>query len=327
MSDLNLNNLNPNQPYPGTGRPGSRKAAKVGAIVTAGVLVLGTVMFFLFLKEIKAGYAGVIYNTNGGIEKETLHQGWHMVAPWKKVTEYPVSTETVYLTKSQHEGSKNDDSFNVSTKEGKPVNVDVMYTYHIDINRLPDVFTKFKGAPIGTIEDGYIKSLLKATVQEITSEYGVLDVYGEKRGEITQKISDSLNAKLEKDGIALETFSFGEIRPDESSMKAIQAKVDAQQNLEKAKIELEQQKVLAEKQRVEAQGNADKARIEAEGQAKANELLRQSLTNELVQYEWVKKWDGKMPTTAVGSGTGILLNVPDAQGQGAAAPSAGDAKK
>lgn len=295
------------------------KNFNTGAMITGVVIVAIVGLFFLFTIQIKAGYAGVVYNTNGGIEETALKQGWHIIAPWKKVTEYPISTETVYLTKSGQEGSKFDESFNISTKEGKPVNVDVMYSYHIDVLRLPDVFTKFKGAPIDTIESGYLKAIIKAIIQENTSEYGVLDVYGEKRSEITQKISSALITRLEKDGIVIESFSFGEIRPDESSMKAIQTKVDAQQNLERTKVELEQQKVTAEKLRVEAQGIADKLTIEAQGQAKANELLRLSLTPEIVQLEWVKKWDGKQPTTSLGSGSGVILNVP---GGNTAAPAA-----
>lgn len=34
------------------------------------------------------------------VQEETLDQGWHVVAPWKRVTEYPVSTELAYYTLS-----------------------------------------------------------------------------------------------------------------------------------------------------------------------------------------------------------------------------------
>ncbi|MCY9737533.1 prohibitin family protein [Paenibacillus alvei] len=278
---------------------------KVGSIVAASILAVVLIGGAMGLSRIEAGYAGVVYNTNGGIEDQTLPQGWHWIWPWKKVIEYPVSTETVYLTKVDQDDSKGDQSFNVSTSEGKPVSVDIMYSYHMEPDKLPKVFTKFRGAPSSAIEAGYIKSTMKAVIQGVTSRYGVLDIYGEKRGEITEKVYTELSKRLDEVGIALETFSFGEIRPDDNSMLAIQAKVDAQQKLQQYETEKAQAQVLADKARIEAKGNADRAVIEAEGKAQANAKIKQSLTPELIQMEWIKKWDGKQPYVS-GNGSNIV---------------------
>ena len=57
----------------------------VGA-VAAGVVVAACVIGgIMSIERIPAGYVGIIYNANGGVEDETLAQGWHIVAPWKKV--------------------------------------------------------------------------------------------------------------------------------------------------------------------------------------------------------------------------------------------------
>jgi prohibitin 1 len=279
----------------------------VGGITLAVLLGGGLIGGLICSTTIDPGYAGVVYNANGGLEKNTLGQGWHMVAPWKSVTEYPVSTETVYLTKVS-EDSEKDNSFNISTKEGKPVNVDAMYSYHMEQDKLPHIFTKFRRADSDTIEAGYIKQQLKTVIQEVTSNYSVLDVYGEKRGEIQAKIQEKFAERLKPDGIIVENFSFGEIRPDAQSMAAIQAKVDAQQKLQQYETEKKQAEVLAEKARIEAQGKADAALIEAQGRAKANQALQQSITPELIEYTKAQKWDGKLPTYLGGSGT--IMSVP-----------------
>lgn len=281
---------------------------KLGGITIGVFLVLILVGGLLCSVTIDPGYAGVVYNANGGLEQDTLGQGWHIVAPWKSVTEYPISTETVYLTKESTGDSPNDDSFNVSTKEGKPVNVDAMYSYHMEQDMLPHIFTKFRRAEADTIESGYIKQQLKTVIQEVTSNYSVLDVYGERRAEIQAKIQESFEKRLKPDGIVVENFSFGEIRPDSQSMAAIQAKVDAQQKLQQYETEKKQAEVLAEKARIEAQGKADAALIEAEGKAKANQALQQSITHELIEYTKAQKWDGKLPTYQGGSGT--IMSVP-----------------
>jgi regulator of protease activity HflC (stomatin/prohibitin superfamily) len=263
----------------------------IAAIVGVLFIALGIIICSV---NIDPGHAGLVYNMNGGLEKTTLSQGWHPVAPWKSVKQYPVSTETVWLSKAGNEGSKNDDSYNTSTMEGKPVNVDAYYTYHITVEKLPDVFNKFKGADTKTIEDGYLRQQVKSISQAVTSSYSVLDLYGNKRGEIQSKIQDNLVKELEPFGIDIENFSFGEIRPDDDTMKAIQAKVDAQQKLQQMQIELDQAKITADKARTEAQGIADAAVIKATGEANANAKLQASITPELIQYQAVLHWDGQL---------------------------------
>ena len=51
----------------------------VGA-VAAGVVVAACVIGgIMSIERIPAGYVGIIYNANGGVEDETLAQGWHIV--------------------------------------------------------------------------------------------------------------------------------------------------------------------------------------------------------------------------------------------------------
>jgi len=279
----------------------------IGTGVSVVILLTG---FALCTTKINPGHAGVVYNMSGGLEEGTLTQGLKPVAPWKNVRAYPISTETVWLTKGETEGSPNDDSFNTSTMEGKPVNVDAYFTYHVDVEKLPAVFNRFKGADIKTIESGYIRQQIKTASQAVTSGYSVLDLYGNKRPEIQTKILANVTKELTPFGIIVETFSFGEIRPDADTMKAIQAKVDAQQKLQQMQTELEQSKVTAEKARVDAKGVADAAVIKAQGEAKANELLQASLTDALVRYQSVLKWNGEYPQV-VGGNQMIQLPITD----------------
>ena len=279
--------------------------------VSAVVLLAG---FGASTTKINPGHAGIVYNVSGGLEEITLSQGWHIVAPWKSIREYPISTETVWLTKGATEGSPNDDSYNTSTMEGKPVNVDAYFTYHVNVEKLPAIFNRFKGADIESIQSGYLKQQVKTASQSVTSSYSVLDLYGNKRSEIQNKIHDILIKELTPFGLEVETFSFGEIRPDADTMKAIQAKVDAQQKLQQMEIELSQSTVTANKARVDAQGIADAAVIKAKGEAEANNLLQASLTDTLVKYQSVLKWNGAYPQV-VGGNQMIQLPITDGSGK------------
>lgn len=248
----------------------------IGGATVVGLAVVGTLIYLLLcLTTIAPGYVGVVYDRSGGLEKETLPPGWHLVSPTKKVTEYPISTETVH-----YEGDK---AFSIATKDGKVVKAELMYSYHMDEKRIPDVFAKFRGRTDSEIESTYMKDRLSAMIQEITSNYGVLEVYGDKRGEINNKVFESFRKDLDAVGIEIETFNFSKIEPDAESLKAIQSLVDSQLKLEQLRIEKDQAQVTAEKQLVVANGNANAKIAEAQGEAKANAALQQSITPELLK--------------------------------------------
>ena len=51
----------------------------------------------------------------------------------------------------------------------------------------------------------------------------------------------------------------------------------------------------AKKQVAQAEGQAKCSILKAESEAKANLLLASSVTTELIQWQAVQKWDGKLP--------------------------------
>ncbi|WP_053985246.1 prohibitin family protein [Niameybacter massiliensis] len=282
------------------------KARKVGASILTLLLVCAAVATFTCLEKVPAGYAGVVYSLNGGVTGEVLGQGMHFISPFEHVAEYPVSTETMYLSKDKVEGSKGDDSFNISTKDGKPVNVDVELSYRYDQDKVDEVYTKWRGKSPTEIEDTYIRARIKSVANEVTSQYGVMDVYGEKRTELNQKVYEQLSKTLVEDGIVIETFNFTRIEPDENTLLSIQQKVDAQQKLEQQKIEAEQVKIEAEKKIVEAnaqaeaelikaKANADSQIIKAEAEKKANTLVSESLDEKVLRLKELQKWNGSLP--------------------------------
>lgn len=276
--------------------------SKIVGSIGIGFVFIGLIIFgYSCTYKVDPGYAGVIYSMDGGIETETLGQGFHVVAPWKKVIEYPVSTETVYYTKNNDDGDeKKDNSINVNTKDGKQVNVSVTYAYHMDEVQLPSVFEKFRGQKSEIIEAGYMKNEMYQAINEITSQYSLMELVGDKRPQINEAILDKFRNSLEPYGIVIETFNLSDVVPDEQTKEAIQAVVNAQNALEKAKVEKEQAEVDAEKARVAAKGKADAELIEAEGTAAANAKLQESLTPLIVEQRKLDKWDGKLPGIVAG---------------------------
>jgi regulator of protease activity HflC (stomatin/prohibitin superfamily) len=243
------------------------------------------------IKTIQPGYAGLVYNMNGGLQNTTLSQGVHFVPPTQQVTSYPISTESVYFSKSGSEGNKSDESINPITADGKTISMDVSYTYHYNLADLTKVFAKFRGQSADTISNGYIRQFMKDSINAVTSQYGLFDIYGSKQSEVASKIFVEFQKRMAPDGIAIESFSIMAVRPDADTMKGIQAKVDAQQAYETAKVKLQQAEVDAKTAVTKAQGEAD-----------ANRVLEASIDQNLINYDEIQKWDGKMPTTMAGAG-------------------------
>lgn len=260
------------------------KNKMIGAIISGGLIIGVLVGGIMSSHKIKAGYVGVVYSLNGGIKGEVLSQGLHFVNPLSSVREYSVATEQAYLSQDIKEGSKGDDSFSIPTSDGKTVNVDLEFSYHFDADKLPQTFTKFKGQDGKTIEDTFIRGKMKAWTAEVSSTFSVIDIYGEKRAELNAKVLEHTKKKFDEYGIIIDSVNFSRIGLDDATAQAIQTRINKQQELETSKLEAEKAKIDAE------------AKItQAEAQAKANQILSQSIDQSILQSKFIDKWDGKTP--------------------------------
>lgn len=298
---------------------------KIGAILLAIVLVFGLIGAVVCLEKIPAGYVGVVYNMNGGVDGEVLGQGWHMVAPTKKVTTYSIGLEQSYLTSDKKGDSPNDESFNIPTSDGKTVRVNLEFSYRFDEAKVAETFIMFKGKSGEDIKDTFIKPKVIAWTQEVSANYPVTDIFGDKRTAINAELDVYLREKFAQYGIIIDTVNFTDISVDAETAAAIQKKVTAQQELELANIEAQTAKIQAEKDRevariqaekdkevaqiraeqeiIKAEAEAEALRIAAEAEAEANRKIAASLTAELIEKLKYEAWDGKLPTVTGSGGT------------------------
>jgi len=241
---------------------------KIGAILLALVMVLGLVGAIVCLERVPAGYVGVVYNMNGGVDGEVLTQGWHLVSPTKKVTTYSIGIEQSYLTAEDKGDSKEDESFSIPTSDGKTVRVNLEFSYRFDEARVAETFVTFKGKSGETIKDTFIKPKVIAWTQEVSANYPVTDIFGDKRTVINAELDTYLRQKFDVYGIIIDTVNFTDISVDAETAAAIQKKVTAQQELELANIEAQTAKVQAEKDRevalIQAQKDKEAAEIQAQ---------------------------------------------------------------
>jgi len=173
-----------------------------------------------------------------------------------------------------------------------------------------------------------IQEDLKATTAKFTAEELVTT-----RAVLVQKLTEKLRESLKPYGIYVQTVNFVDFQFSKAFSEAIEAKVTAEQDAMKAKnvlvmIEYQaQQKIIqaeadrnatiimaeADARRVEiaALAEAFKVMTEANATAEAIMLITNQMTTEYAQYLHLKQWDGKYPTTMLGSleDLGVIIDT------------------
>lgn len=283
------------------------KYGAIGGGVAALAIVAGMGCLLCSVERIPNGYNGVQYSMNGGVKDEVLSQGWHLVSPTVKVKEFTVSNEQLILTKDERDGSRGDESFNVSTADDASISISFQMSYKFAEEDLVNTYKKFRGMSGEEIINNRVKTVLKSKISEITTDYSMMDIYSGNRSEINNKITEYLAKEFrEAYGIEVIDASIVDVHPDQQLQQTIDARVTALQKKQQAQAEQETAKVEAETALIKAQNEANISVTKARAEAEANKVIAESITQSLIdmkeaearlQHGWVEVQGGG--TTAV----------------------------
>lgn len=258
----------------------------IGGIAAAFVLIVALIVTLTCSTMIPAGYVGVIYSMNGGVQDEVIGQGWHFIGPMKHVKEFTVGNEQLILSKDSREGSPDDDSFLVSTADNANISVSFQMSYRYQMDKIVDTYKKFKGMDGEDIVNSRVRTVLKSKISEVTTNYTMMDIYSGDRGAINKEITKYLNEELGKDyGIEVIDASIIDVHPDAQLQKSIDDRVTAMQKKQQAEAEQETIKVQNETKIMEAEADAKAKLIEAQAEADSNKVLSESITDELIRMK------------------------------------------
>ena len=292
--------------------PNSERRSKLKRIII-GATILVAALFLLpsTFTYINPGHVGiVIHRAGGGVDPTPLGPGIHMRVPFATgIEEYPVFLKTVVLTRGGNEGSGANDEINVNSVEGQPLSLDVSLSFELDPAQTPKLYSTFR-TDIDQITHGFVKQAIRQSLQEVVGTEPIADVIGPKKAEATTRARALIAQRLQPYGFEVRQFTINELRAPPAVMEAINQKNVMQQQALTAQNELQKNTFQAQGDSIKAAGRAKAITAEAEAQARANQLLSQSITPTLVQYELSKKWNGQMPQ--VTGGATPLLQLPAA---------------
>ncbi len=251
------------------------------------------------------GHVGVMVNPLGddrGVQNQQLGTGLHFRAPWKSVYLFPIFEQNVTWIHSK----ENSFAFSFQTSEGMAVGADVGITFHLDADAIPLIFQKYRSG-IKEITDTFVKNYVRDAINRAASKMKIEDLYGQGKEAFFIDVENSIRADLSPIGIKLtKIYLIGRFGFPQNVILALNSKIEATQRAEQRENELREAEAQAKKEIAKSDGMARCMYIEAEGQAKsnlmkakseaeANILLAKSITPDLIQWQQVQSWDGRLP--------------------------------
>ena len=261
------------------------------SLIAAGIIAVGIVggaYTVMSLEHVGQGEVGVVYTMKDGVQEETLSPGFHFVGPTAKVKNYPVAQQQLVLSNNPADYNEDEhaDWHVDAPADGGMVKLNMTVNYNFIPDRVTDLYEKFNGMDGDQIMNNMVQNSAIAYIKEVTPTFTVMDIYSDKRSEVSKAITEYLNKKLTDEyGINISSALIIDVQLDEGLQEKVKAKEQAKQDAEKAELD---------KQTAIAQGEADKAKAEAaaavtitnaEAQAKANQILSASITDELIRMK------------------------------------------
>jgi regulator of protease activity HflC (stomatin/prohibitin superfamily) len=251
------------------------------------VITLVAAFLLTFLQDtvviIPAGHRGVVFDSVKGVLPVSLKEGINYLTPYLQ----SAIVMDVRVQKAEFTAS-------AASKDLQIVHTTIAVNILPDADQVPWIY-KYVGVD-------YAEKIVHPAVQEVLKASSALYTAEElvtKREQVKQVINDELAKILKKSNIILKETYLTDFQFSPEFEKAIEAKQVAEQDALKAQRDLQRIKIEAEQQ-------VAKAKAEAQGL----QMQKQAITAELLelrriemQKEAIDKWDGQMPQVMMGGST------------------------
>lgn len=284
---------------------------KIAVVVAIGALL------FSALYTIDEGHVGIVKRF--GEATTQVNPGLHYKIPFADtVQELEIRTR------------KNSEALKASTFEQMPVQVEVSVNWTVIRSEAFELYKNYGG--LDQFENRILDPRLRSAAKDALARYKAEQII-QNRGLVIQKIEETLASAMVEFPVKLDSVQIENLVLPQKYLQSIETK-QTEKNLAAAeKHRLERQKLEAQREvnTAEAKRDAEKARAdgsayaitteakaqagairlkglaEAEAMVKKAEAIKTNKT--LVEYVKAQQWDGKLPTTVMGSGQDILWNM------------------
>jgi regulator of protease activity HflC (stomatin/prohibitin superfamily) len=287
-------------------------ASRVGAVVLVVILVF----IFQSCDKIEPGYVGIkvnLYGDQKGVDDYPVLTGRIFVNPLtEELFKYPTFMQRAAWTKADTEGSPNNDEISFNAKGGITLYSDIAVAYKFPQKCVPQMFIEFR-QPADVLTQGFMRDRIRDAFNEFAGSMEVIEILNDKQA-LVMKVTERLQKQLTEKCMLVDSISIlGDIRfGDPRVSNSINAVLAQQQAALQAEAKEKEVEALARMRKETAVGEANAVRqtanaeaeailTKATAQAQANDLLSKSLTESLIRYRAIDKWNGSVPTVTSGS--------------------------
>lgn len=225
-------------------------------LISITCLLLAVVLILPSCTVVREGQVGV-KQTLGKYREKPVEQGVAFFNPFiTKVQKVSTQTENMEV------------KLNLPSKEGLNIRAEISILYSLDGNKAPDILRQ-----IGPrYEQQVILPVFRSAVADVSARYFAKDMHTGQRAVIENAIQKQMDINLENRGINIETVLVKSIQLPVNLARAIEEKLEAEQQALRMEFVLQQTRQQAEQQRIQAEGTRDAQLIIAEGLTE--EILR-----------------------------------------------------
>ena len=245
--------------------PTDEEKKRIRLIVIATLVVLPVILLWSSLTvTIKSGHGGLIFHTFGsGVNPETpaMKSGFHIKAPWDKIYEYEIRQQELF------------ENLEVLSSNLLKIKMDMTVFYQPVYEKLGYLETE-RGS---RYKEKVIQPAMRAVAREVIAKYLPEEFNTTKREEIQLEIETRLTEKLSNNYIQL----------NDVLIRNIELPLTLEQAIER-KLQQEQESLEYEFRIEKASKEADRQRIEAEGIRDFQNIVSQSISDDLLQWKGIE---------------------------------------
>jgi regulator of protease activity HflC (stomatin/prohibitin superfamily) len=205
-----------------------------------GIFVFGLFALGQCFTVIPAGHVGVV-DLFGVVSDNTLKSGINFVNPLARIIKFSVKTQEIK------------EDMDVPSKEGLTVGLEISVLFHLNPDKASLVYK--------TIGENYAQIILipnfRSVCRGVTASYEAKALYTSEREQLAQIIKDELQKNVGPRGITIESTPLRKVVLPEGLSKAIEAKLQAEQESQRMQFILQKEEQEAQRKRIEAKGIAD----------------------------------------------------------------------
>lgn len=283
--------------------------------VGAGLLVSFVVLFIMFGSwyTIDQGERGVLL-TNGAYTA-VKGPGLHFKTPWFQSVVKVNTRQQVYTWGF----AGGDGVMQAYSKDQQAADMRVTINWRVPEGEVAKVYSEY-----GSVEALGSRTVGRQAPQEIKTVFGQYDAVSviQSRAKFNADVEAQVRASVAGMPVLVDSVQVENIDFSDAYEQAVEARMQAQVEVQRRQQELEREVVQAKIAVTQAQAEADstKARADAEayrtrlqGEAEAGAIKARAAAlaanGALVELTKAERWDGKLPTSMLPSGTIPFLEV------------------